>query len=91
MHESLSITLQLKNRKGLHARAAAKFVKTSEVFQSVITVTRGDMSVSALSIMGLMMLVAHYGTHIKVQAQGSDAQDALNSLTALIEEKFGEE
>lgn len=91
MNEILSVTLQLQNRKGLHARAAAKFVKTSEMYRSEITVSRGEISVSALSLMGLMMLVAHCGTQITIQAKGHDAQEALDDLTKLLDDKFGED
>ena len=91
MSEALSLTVQLQNSKGLHARAAAKFVKTSEKFKADISVTKGDMQVSALSIMGLMMLVARYGTQITIKAQGPDADLALTALSDLVNQKFGEE
>jgi phosphocarrier protein HPr len=91
MSEALSVTVQLQNSKGLHARAAAKFVKTSEKFKSHIHVTKDDIEVSALSIMGLMMLVARYGTKITIIAQGPDADQALTALSDLVNQKFGEE
>jgi len=81
----------LKNTKGLHARAAAKFVKTSEVFNADIQVVRGTSQVSALSIMGLMMLVARYGSEITINATGPDAAAALTALGDLINRKFDEE
>lgn len=91
MSESYSIVLKIQNIKGLHARAAAKFVKTSELFKADISVTRGGSQVSALSIMGLMMLAAHYGTEITVCATGPQAQEALAALSDLVKEKFQEE
>lgn len=91
MSDSLSLTVQLQNSKGLHARAAAKFVKTTEKFKADVTVIKGDAEVSALSIMGLMMLVARCGTAITIQAKGPDAQNALKALEALVNQKFGEE
>lgn len=91
MSDPISITIQLQNSKGLHARAAAKFVKTSEKFKADIKVTKGDIQVSALSIMGLMMLVAKCGTDITIRAEGPDAQSALTALSELVNDKFGED
>jgi phosphocarrier protein HPr len=91
MSELHSLTIQLQNNKGLHARASAKFVKTSEKFKSRITVARGSLEVSALSIMGLMMLVARYGTEITIHASGPDAERALKALGELVDNKFGED
>ncbi|MBP6986546.1 MAG: HPr family phosphocarrier protein [Alphaproteobacteria bacterium] len=91
MDNFLCVRLQLKNLKGLHARAAAKFVKASEVFQAEITVARGEYRVSGRSIMGLMMLAANCGSDIEIYAQGVDAQQALSALTDLINHKFGED
>jgi len=91
MDEALSLIIALQNSKGLHARAAAKFVKASEKFKADIKVTRGDIEVSALSIMGLMMLVARCGTEITITARGQDAGDALKALAELVNGKFGED
>jgi len=91
MSEHQSITVQLTNSKGLHARAAAKFVKTSETFNADITVARSGMEVSGLSIMGLMMLAARCGTQVTIKAEGLEADAALQALVALVEGKFGEE
>ncbi|MCH1568175.1 MAG: HPr family phosphocarrier protein [Alphaproteobacteria bacterium] len=86
-----SCTLTITNQRGLHARASAKFVKLAESFNAEITVSRGDDTVNATSIMGLMMLGAADGAQIGIAADGADADAALAALTALINDKFGEE
>ena len=78
------------NRRGLHARASAKFVKCAEAYQAEIRVRKDDDVVVATSIMGLMMLGASLGSQITLQATGPDAKDALAALTRLIEGKFDE-
>ena len=78
------------NQLGLHARAAAKFVRCAERFQAEIRVTRADQTVSGLSIMGLMMLAAGTGTPIELEARGADAAAALEALGALIADRFEE-
>ena len=78
------------NRRGLHARASAKFVKCAEAYQAEIRVLKDDDVVVATSIMGLMMLGASLGSQITLQATGPDAEDALAALTRLIEDKFDE-
>jgi phosphocarrier protein len=83
--------LAITNKRGLHARASAKFVQMVERFQSTITVTRNAETVGGNSIMGLMMLAAGPGTSVIVSATGPDAQDAIAALTKLVESKFGEE
>ena len=88
---TLSRNLMITNQRGLHARAAARFVKCAEAFDAEITVSKKDMIVSGLSIMGLMMLAAGPGTTIQVSAKGADAQQALDALEALVAGKFGEE
>ena len=79
------------NQRGLHARAAAKFVQLAGGFESEITVTRGGQSVSGSSIMGLMMLAAAPGTEIEVRAVGADAAEAVAALATLTESKFDED
>ncbi len=79
------------NKKGLHARASAKFVQAAEQFDAAITVIRGHESVGGTSIMGLMMLAAGPGITITIQATGKDAQAAVNALCALVSSRFGEE
>ena len=81
----------IANGRGLHARAAAKFVKSAESFSADIQVTKDDMKVSARSIMGLMMLAAAKGTMIRICASGDDAAAALEALTDLVKRKFDEE
>jgi len=78
------------NTRGLHARAAAKFVRTAGRFQVSVTVINRDVAVSGLSIMGLMMLAAGPGTTISIAATGRDAGEAVAALVALIESRFGE-
>ncbi|MDX2144116.1 MAG: HPr family phosphocarrier protein [Rhodospirillaceae bacterium] len=82
---------EICNSKGLHARAAAKFCKTAEQFEAEISVKRGETEVSGRSIMGLMMLAAARGTSIEISASGSDAKTALETLCALVANKFDEE
>lgn len=82
---------RISNQKGLHARAAAKFVKTSGSFNAEIRVTKGEMDVSGGSIMGLMMLAAGIGSELEIQASGVEAKQAVDALIDLIERKFDEE
>jgi len=84
-------TVEIRNVKGLHARASAKFVKCAEQFEADVTVTREDMSVSATSIMGLMMLTAGPGVSLLLEATGPDAKAALAALEDLVERGFEEE
>ena len=83
--------VEIINKKGLHARASAKFVQTAEQFDAAINVTRGHESVGGTSIMGLMMLGAAAGTTISISATGNEAQAAVDALCALVESRFGEE
>jgi phosphocarrier protein HPr len=79
------------NRKGLHARASAKFVQTVEKFDAEVRVMRGGETVGGTSIMGLMMLAASPGTSITVEATGRQAAEVVDALTALIDSRFGED
>lgn len=79
------------NKRGLHARASAKFVQMVEGFDAQVTVSKDGMSVGGTSIMGLMMLAASTGCCIDVAAEGVQAGEALDALEALIANKFGEE
>ena len=81
----------IRNRKGLHARASAKFVKCAETFQATIRVTRDGQTVGGTSIMGLMMLAAGPGVVIHLEAEGPQALEAIEALVALVEDGFGEE
>lgn len=89
--EKLSVELEIKNRKGLHARAAAAFVKAIENLDARVKVERIGQEVDGCSIMGLMMLAASKGTMITITAEGAEAQKALDELTRLINNKFGED
>lgn len=90
--ERLSRTVTIVNLRGLHARAAARFVVMAERFGTPVEVSRDGETVSARSIMGLMMLGAGRGTRIVLQADadGWDAQEALDALAALVEAGFDE-
>src|SRR5271155_2943065 len=88
---ALSRELPIINKRGLHARASAKFVQTVERFQAEVWVTRGSETVGGTSIMGLMMLSAGPGTSILVSATGPEAEAALAAITALCASKFNEE
>ncbi|MCB1484386.1 MAG: HPr family phosphocarrier protein [Hyphomicrobiaceae bacterium] len=81
----------IRNVKGLHARASAKFVKCAESFDANITVTREGQSVGGTSIMGLMMLAAGPGSSLHIVAEGPQGPEALQALVALVEAGFGEE
>jgi phosphocarrier protein HPr len=83
--------VEIVNKKGLHARASAKFVQTAEQFDADITVTRGHESVGGTSIMGLMMLTAAPGVTITISATGPEAGPAVEALCALIASRFGED
>jgi phosphocarrier protein HPr len=83
-------TVRIVNAKGLHARAAAKLAKLAATLKAEITVARNDMSVSARSIMGLMMLAAAKGAEIEITVQGPDADAALAAVVALVSGGFGE-
>ncbi len=89
--ETASAVLEIVNKKGLHARASAKFVQTTEKFNATVTVTRAGETVGGTSIMGLMMLAAATGTTIKVEATGSEASAAISALSKLVQSGFGEE
>lgn len=88
---SVSRELLIINKRGLHARASAKFVQTVEGFDAKITVSKDGMSVGGTSIMGLMMLAASPGCSVTVEAEGPQAAAALEAIAALVADKFGEE
>jgi phosphocarrier protein HPr len=88
---TLSRELEIINTRGLHARASAKFVKCAEQFDADIKVTRDGQTVPATSIMGLMMLAAQMGSTILIEATGREAAPALDALSRLIAERFGED
>jgi phosphocarrier protein len=89
--DAITRVVEIVNKKGLHARASAKFVQLAEKYRSSITVSRGGETVGATSIMGLMMLAAGPGTLITIKASGPDAIDAMSNLCDLVTGGFGEE
>ena len=91
MTSSLSREILIINKRGLHARASAKFVQTVENFDASITVSKDGMTVGGTSIMGLMMLAASPGSSVLISASGNQAAQALDALDALIQNRFGEE
>jgi phosphocarrier protein len=91
MTDTITKELNIINERGLHARAAANFVKTIDGLNANVEVERLGQTVDGNSIMGLMMLAASKGTSIKVSASGVDAQKAITLLSDLINNKFGEE
>lgn len=84
--------LPIVNRLGLHARAAAKFVRLASEYQADVVVTRNERTVNGKSIMGVMMLAAAQGTEIEIRTEGApDAEEALEALSVLVAQRFGEE
>lgn len=86
-----SIDIVISNKLGLHARAAAKLTLLAGKYNCDIFIARGAQRVNAKSIMGVMMLAAGLGVTVKVDAAGEDAEQALQSIKALFENKFGEQ
>jgi phosphocarrier protein len=84
-------TVEIVNERGLHARAAAEFVKLAERFEAEITVARAGTEVSGRSILGLMMLGASPGTEVDLAASGRQAEEALEALATLVANKFHED
>jgi phosphocarrier protein HPr len=91
MSAALERELLIVNKRGLHARASAKFVQAVEGFDAEIHVSKDGMTVGGTSIMGLMMLAASPGSTIVVTASGAQAHEALEMIEQLIADKFGEE
>ena len=83
--------IEIRNKRGLHARASARFVKCAEQFDAEVVVIKDRQAVAATSIMGLMTLAATPGSTIHIAASGPDAIAALNALSALVERGFGED
>lgn len=88
---AVSRSVIIPNRRGLHARAAAKFVTMAERFAASIEVIKDGQAVAAQSIMGLMMLGAGQGSTIELRAEGWDAREALDALATLVEAGFHEQ
>ena len=83
--------VMIRNRLGLHARAAARFVHLASRYRSQVRVSREGRVVDGKSIMGILLLAAAHGTTITISADGADAQDALSALCELVESGFGED
>lgn len=83
--------LTIVNEKGMHARAAGEFTRVASKFKVGIFVSRDGLEVNGKSIMGVLMLAAYCGSTITVRAEGDDADQALDALQELVENKFGEE
>lgn len=83
--------VRIQNRLGLHARPAAEFVKLASRFRAEVWVEKDEMEVNGKSIMGVMMLAAEAGASIRIRAMGSDAENAVDSLTELVLSGFSEE
>ena len=85
------VSLPITNKRGLHARASAKFVTMASGFDAEVTVSHDGNSVTGTSIMGLMMLAAALGEQIEISATGPQAQEAVAKLSGLVLDKFGED
>ena len=86
-----SRTAEIRNLRGLHARAAARFVKCAGQFQADVTVRKDELSADGKSILGLMALSASLGTTVSIEASGPEAASAVATLGQLVDEGFGEE
>jgi phosphocarrier protein HPr len=90
MSAAVTRQLTISNKRGLHARASARFVKCAEAFDCEIRVSKDGQTVGGTSIMGLMTLAAAPGSRIDVEAEGPDAEAAMAAITVLVENGFGE-
>lgn len=88
---SIERTFKIRNRLGLHARAASKFVQVTDKFRSKISVKKDELIVDGKSIMGILILAAPFGTEITITANGVDAASALDAIGELIARRFDEE
>ncbi len=88
--ERIERTIRIVNKRGLHARASAKFVQCVEGYDADVRVSRDDYTVGGTSIMGLMMLAAANGAEIVVTATGRQAQEVVEAIEALVADRFGE-
>jgi phosphocarrier protein len=89
--ESVNRTVEIINKRGLHARASAKFVKLASGFDAEVRVSKDGQTVDARSIMGLMMLAAAPGCCIDIEAEGAQADEAVDALVALVAARFEED
>lgn len=90
MAETAEKSLKIQNELGLHARAATKLVQLASKYPCELTVAKDGHEVNGKSIMGVLMLVASKGTTVTLKAKGEKAQEAVNAIAALIDDKFGE-
>ena len=90
-NDTINMRLKILNEKGLHARAAAKFVELVDTFDVSLVVKKDNLEASGDSIMGLLMLAASRGTEIELVASGLEAAETLSALSDLIKNLFGEE
>ena len=88
---SATRTVEIVNKRGLHARASAKFVKAAAAFDAEVRVSKDGQTVDARSIMGLMMLAAGPGSSIDIEAHGAEAEAAVTALEALVTARFDED
>ena len=91
MSENANRTVEIVNKRGLHARASAKFVKMAAGFDAEVRVSKDGQTVDARSIMGLMMLAAAPGCCIEIEAEGDEAEQAVAALAELVAARFDEE
>jgi phosphocarrier protein HPr len=84
-------TVEIKNRLGMHLRAASTLAQTAARFKSQVSIIKGKNKVNARSVTGLIMLGAAIGAKLKVRAEGEDAKEALRAIQQLFEDRFGEE
>ena len=83
--------LEIKNKLGLHARAAAKFVRCAGQFSCRVTIARGDLRVDGKSIMGVLLLAAPQGSIVEIVADGDDEDAAISAIAELVDDRFGED
>lgn len=87
----LTKTITVSNKLGLHARASAKLVSLADRFQAEVVLDKNGLTANAKSIMGIMMMAAGFGTELILTAEGDDAQEALDAIVNLFNDKFNEE
>jgi phosphocarrier protein len=90
MAETAEKTIKIQNELGLHARAATKLVQLASKYPCELTITKDGHEVNGKSIMGVLMLVASKGTTVTLRARGDKAQESIDAIAALIDDKFGE-
>ena len=91
MDDSYSVQVTIRNRLGMHARAATRFVQLASKYPCEVTVVKDGQRVNGKSIMGVLMLVASMGTVIVIEGHGARAEEAVRALAELVENRFGEE